>query len=428
MSRTAPQRGRQTVARHGALRSPHPLSVLLKALGIVVAVVLVSGTGVAAYAVYDLAASFTTENTVDLEDQPPVPPDIGAIEGGVNLFVAGTDACEPEFAAIFGDRCSGADSEGELNDVNMLVHISDAPRRVTVISFPRDLMIPIPSCDRGDGSTSSAMSKQPLNSAFYAGGGADGGGLSCVVKTISQLSGQSIPFAAKVTWGGVINITDAIGGVDVCVQGGISDPLAGLYLPDGISTVSGTQALAFLRTRKGVGDGSDLGRISNQQQYMSSLAKKLVSENVLSDPTTLYRLATVAIDNITKSSSLTNPLTLVQIALAIKDVPFSDIVFVQYPVNGDPDDPNKVVPNYAAADQLWAALEANAPLELTGKAGANGSVVDVTPTEEPAPEPTADPNATAAPTEAPAQDAAVLPNSISGSTAAQTTCSVGNLG
>ena len=106
----------------------------------------------------------------------------------------------------------------------------------------------------------------------------------------------------------------------------------------------------------------------------------------------------------------------------------TDIVFVQYPVNGDPDDPNKVVPNYAAADQLWAALEANAPLELTGKAGANGSVVDVTPTEEPAPEPTADPNATAAPTEAPAQDAAVLPNSISGSTAAQTTCSVGNLG
>ena len=113
----------------------------MKALGIVVAVVLVSGTGVAAYTVYDLAASYATENTVELEEQVVVPPDIGAIEGGVNLFVAGTDACEPEFAAIFGDRCSGSDSEGELNDVNMLVHISDAPRRVTVISFPRDLMI-----------------------------------------------------------------------------------------------------------------------------------------------------------------------------------------------------------------------------------------------------------------------------------------------
>ncbi|MBD3752413.1 MAG: LytR family transcriptional regulator, partial [Micrococcales bacterium] len=77
---------------------------------------------------------------------------------------------------------------------------------------------------------------------------------------------------------------------------------------------------------------------------------------------------------------------------------------------------------------LWAALEANAPLELTGKAGANGSVVDVTPTEEPAPETTTEPSATVAPTEAPAQEAVVLPNSITGSTAAQSTCSVGNLG
>ena len=55
---------------------------------------------------------------------------------------------------------------GELNDVNMLVHISDNPRRVTVISFPRDLMIPIPSCTREDGSQTSAMSKQMLNSAY----------------------------------------------------------------------------------------------------------------------------------------------------------------------------------------------------------------------------------------------------------------------
>ncbi len=82
-----------------------------------------------------------TEDAVALEGQDPVPPDIGAIEGGVNLFLAGTDACEEEYADYFGDRCTGADAGGELNDVNMLVHISDAPRRVTVISFPRDLML-----------------------------------------------------------------------------------------------------------------------------------------------------------------------------------------------------------------------------------------------------------------------------------------------
>ena len=67
--------------------------MLMKIVGIFVAVVLVAGAGVAAYAAYDLTASFT-EDAVDLEGQEAVPPDIGAIEGGVNLFVAGTDACE----------------------------------------------------------------------------------------------------------------------------------------------------------------------------------------------------------------------------------------------------------------------------------------------------------------------------------------------
>ena len=73
--------------------------MLMKVVGIFVAVVLVSGAGVAAYAAYDLTASFT-DDAVDLEGQEAVPPDIGAIEGGVNLFVAGTDACEARVRRI----------------------------------------------------------------------------------------------------------------------------------------------------------------------------------------------------------------------------------------------------------------------------------------------------------------------------------------
>ena len=410
------KRGRHTVARHGELKSPHPFAFVAKIAAVVVAVVLVSGAGVAAYAAYDLTASFI-DDAVALEGQDPVPPDIGAIEGGVNLFLAGTDACEPEYAGYFGDRCTGADAGGELNDVNMLVHISDAPRRVTVISFPRDLMVPIPSCTREDGSQSSAMSRQPLNSAYTVGG------LSCVVRTISQLSTQNIPFAAKVTWGGVIEVTNAVGGVDVCLASGIKDKYTGINWPAGIRNIQGIEALQFLRTRHGVGDGSDLGRISNQQQYMSRLAHKLMSEDVLSNPATLYKLATTTVDNITPSQSLTNPLTLVQIALAVKNVPFDEIVFVQYPVATDPADPNKVVPDDTAAEALWDALAANKPLKLTGDVGSNDGVVVVEP------DPGATPSATPTPgdTAAPVDDSIELPDSITGSTAAQETCSNGNL-
>lgn len=416
-------RGRHTVARHGELKSPGPISLLLKLLGVAVAVVLVAGIGVTAYSFIDLTSNFTSD-AVDLEGQDPVPPDIGAIEGGVNLFLAGTDACEPAYAKYFGDRCTGADAGGELNDVNMLVHISDAPRRVTVISFPRDLEIPIPSCTREDGTETSAMSKQPLNSAYSYGG------LSCVVKTISQLSGQNIPFAAKVTWGGVIKVTDAVGGVKVCLASGIRDRDTGIDWPAGTRTIKGMDALQFLRTRHGVGDGSDLGRISNQQQYMSRLARKLMSGDVLSNPATLYKLATTAVENITPSKSLTNPLTLVQIALAVKNVPFDEIVFVQYPVLTDPTNANKVVPDTEAADALWAALAANKPLKLTGEAGSNGGVVVVTPTPTPTPSatPSATPTGTPTPGATPPADEAVeLPSSITGSTAAQETCSNGNL-
>jgi LCP family protein required for cell wall assembly len=413
------RRGRRTVARHGELSSPSPVGFIMKLVGIVAAVVLVSGAGVAAYAATDVVASFA-DGAVELEGQGPVPPDIGAIEGGVDILLVGTDECEEEYAYLFGARCTGADAGGQLNDVNMLVHISDNPRRVTVVSFPRDLMIPIPSCTREDGSTTSPTSKTQINEAWGYGG------LSCVAKTVSDISGQNIPFAAKVSFGNVINITDAIGGVDVCIgNGGIKDRYTGINWGPGPRTIQGVEALQFLRTRHGLENGSDLARISNQQQYMSSLARKLVSSDVLSDPGTLYKLATTAVDNITPSESLTNPMTLAQIALAIKDVPFEDINFVQFPVATDPADVNRVVPDQRLAEKLWAALAANQPIELTNDQNNTGGVVTVDPQPTEAPVETAPTPGTSA-TPAPTEEAVAL-DDIPGQSAADQTCSAGNV-
>ncbi|GAA1469311.1 LCP family protein [Microbacterium thalassium] len=396
--------------------------MVFKVTGIVAAVVMVSVVGIASFATFDLTTSFT-EDAVALEGQESVPPDIGEIEGGVNLLVVGTDECEPKYAKYFGDRCTGADAEGQLNDVNLLVHISDAPRRVTVVSFPRDLMAPMPSCTDEDGQVSSAQTKVQINAAWGYGG------LSCVVKTVSQLSGMNIPFAAKVSFGNVIRITDAIGGVEVCIgNGGIRDYYTGIDWPAGMRTVKGLEALQFLRTRHGLENGSDLARISNQQQYMSRLARKLVSEEVLSNPATLLKLATTAVNNVTPSQSLTNPMTLVQIALAVKNVPFDEIVFVQYPVLEDPYDSNRVVPDYDAAKQLWAALKANNQIAVTSDPNNTGGVVTVTPTETPQPEPEATATPTPGATATPEPEKVVeLPSTIPGTTAADETCSAGNL-
>lgn len=410
-------RRRRTVARHGQLRTPGPISQLLKILGVALAVVLVSGVSVGAFVVSDLYGTATAD-AVELEGQEPVPPDISEYEGGFDLLLVGTDSCEDAYAHLFGERCSGSDSEGNLNDVNILVHVSEEPRRITAVSFPRDLMLPIPECTREDGSTTSAMSKQPLNSAYMDGG------LNCVAKTVSQLTGQDIEFAASVTFGGVIEITNAIGGVDVCLANPIKDRYTGLDMAAGTHTVSGLEALQFLRTRHGVGDGSDLGRIGNQQQYMSSLARKLISGEVLGNVPVMLKLANTALSNLEASTSLTNPMTIVQVALAVKDVPFEDIVFLQYPTFDDYDDPNKVVPDTSAAQAMWDAINANQQLQVTHQNTANDGVV----VQEPeATEPAPAPEETADEAPEPAETPVALPESIKGNSAAQQTCSNGNV-
>ncbi|MFD6698323.1 MULTISPECIES: LCP family protein [unclassified Microbacterium] len=411
-------RSRRPVAGHGQLRRPSAWSQLMKIVGIAMAVVLVSGVSVAAYVAYDLGHTFSA-NAVALDGEKSVPPDIGAIKGGVNMLLVGSDICEAKFSAEFGDRCSDPGNEGERNDTNLLLHISDAPRRVTVITFPRDLMVPIPSCTDAQGNATSEMSKQPINVTLETGG------LNCVARTIHEVSGLDIQFAAKVTWGGVIEITNAIGGVDVCIANGITDPDTALNLTPGTHTLQGYEALQFLRTRHGVGDGSDLGRGSNQQVYMASLARKMVSAQVLGNPATLLKLANTVMSNVTPSTTLTSPTLLVQIALAMKDVPLDQINFVNYPVLTDPDNPNKVVPDTDSADQLWSALAANQPIQVAGQR--DDAVVSATPTPtdsattDPA---TTDPSAT--PTPGATGGPVELPKNVSGQSAAQQTCSNGN--
>ncbi|MFS0892658.1 LCP family protein [Microbacterium sp. 179-I 3D3 NHS] len=405
-------RRRRTIARHGQQRTPGAVSQLLKFVAIGLAVVLVSGFGVGAYLLYDFSSTVSA-NAVDLEGQEAVPPDIGEYKGGFNLVLTGVDTCEDKYKDLFGDRCTGKDAGGTLNDVNLLVHVSQEPRRITVVSFPRDLMIPIPECTDEDGRVHSGMSKQPLNVAY------SDAGLNCVAKTIGELTGQEIQFAASVTFGGVIEITNAIGGVEVCLANPIRDRYTGLDMEAGTHYLQGLQALQFLRTRHGVGDGSDLGRIGNQQQYMSSLARALISGETLGNVPIMLKLANIGLTNLETSTSLADPMKIVQIALAVKSVPFEDIVFVQYPTVGDSADPNKVVPNQQAASVLWDAIEANAQLQITHQNGSSDGVIvqdPVIPSDGTTPDPSATPD-----------NIVALPNTIKGNSAAQQTCSNGNV-
>jgi hypothetical protein len=214
----------------------------------------------------------------------------------------------------------------------------------------------------------------------------------------------------------------------VCVDGDISDPNTGLSLSAGTHTLQGVEALQFLRIRHGIGDGSDLGRISNQQQFMSSMVRKLQSDAVLANPPVLFNLATallsqVSAGQLTLSQSLTNPTLMVQIAMAVKDVPYEDIVFIQYPTGyASGDGASRVLPITDAADVLFTALRENKALALTGKASAGDGVEVSGDATQPVPAETAtpDPSGTTAPVVP--EERVELPSVITGTTAAQVTC------
>lgn len=408
---------RQPVAGHGILSSPRPVAQLLTLLVAMVVVAVITVGAVGGFYVWNAAQSLQN-NGEDIGGADDLPP-ISEIEGGVNLLIAGTDSCEGQDLELF-PRCRNDDG-GERNDVTMLVNISEEPRRVTVVSFPRDMIVPIPECVDDNGTTYPAMAGQMINTSYMEGG------LACTVSTVEDLTGVDIQFAAAVRWTGVINMSDAIGGVEVCLAGPVSDSNTGLNLPAGQQTLVGVEALQFLRLRHGIGDGSDLGRISNQQQFMSSMVRKLQSDGVLGDVPTLLHFANTALSQVNTgqmvlSSSLANPTRMVQIAMAVRDVPFEDISFVQYPTEYAPGG-LRVLPLTDIGDQLFELLASNQPFNITGSASSGYAVEVVEPDEGDNSTPSASPSPSADASAEP-DDSVDLPSEISGTTADTQTCTV----
>lgn len=423
--------------RHGRLPRRRAGVSVVKLLAGVVAVVLVSSVSVAAYAVWDVArsvkqgvhlAALPGHTALPLQDVP----NVGAIAGGVNLVLAGTDT-RSGLGGVYDSSEEQDASTGEgNNDVTMLLHIAEDHKSMMVVSFPRDLMVRIPTCPAPDGDgTVSGSYKAQFNTALSRGG------LACVVLTVEKLTGLTIPFGAVINFNGVSAMSTAVGGVTVCLASPVTDEYTNppLDLPEGQSTLVGDEALSFLRSRHGVGDGSDLGRISNQQVFLSALARKIVGGGVLSNPVQLYALAKAAVQNITPSDTLTNPTTLVQIALALKDTGLQNMVFLQYPAVSDPDNPNRVIPDEDAAAAVNDALVNDQPVALTGTTGRAAEDPSATATPTPTPTDSSAPSDTASPpaadsgsTPAPTTTtgAVELPSNVTGQTAAQQTCTKGN--
>lgn len=411
------------LARHGRLSRPRASLTVLKALALTLAVLLVSGASVAGIAVWSVTASLRpsvslpndVKNQADAAGGSQQQPTIDAIEGGVNLLLVGSDSGEGD--PRYGER--GA----YLNDVTILVHIAQDHSSATVVSFPRDLFVDIPSCPasadgRAPGTSGGFTDK--MNTALSYGG------LSCAVATVQNLTGLTIPFAAEIEFNGVIEMSNAVGGVPVCVAEDIQDLYTGTNLTAGEHVLSGLDALQFLRTRHGLRNGSDLARISNQQAFLSSLVRVIKSDGTLTNPIRLYSLAKAAADNMLLSDQLQDLDTMVSIAVALKDIDLDRVAFLQYPIVWVD---AGLEPLSTDAAVLFDAIARDVPVAITAQPGdTTAAIPNPAPSAVPTPTPTPTGKSTAPATPAtpPAADSTVsLPPSVSGQTAAQQTCTVG---
>ena len=245
------------------------------------------------------------------------------------------------------------------------------------------------------------------------------GGPGCTLLTVESITGLTIPYLAMINFQGVIDMSDAIGGVEVCLSRPLKDKYTFLNLPKGKNVLQGMKALQFLRTRHGVGDGSDLSRISNQQTFLTSLVRKVKSQGVLSNPITLYSLANAAARNMKLSESLTDINTMVSIASALRTVDLDKMTFIQVPSRGGLPAPysGRVMPVYEKANILFEKLQNDEPILISAANTGSGSVIKDGTT--PSPSPSATSSAGASPSPSPS----TLDDSFRGTNAATTTCS-----
>lgn len=404
-----------TVARHARLRRHAWWRTALVGAASLLAVVLVSGASLAAIVTNQLASNIDTVE-IGITEAGAEAPRIGPPEGGFTVLIVGIDNLP--------GQADEADRDGAtLNDANLLITVAEDQQSAVAVSIPRDLIVPIPSCPYEDGTGSySAMSAQQFNVAYSYGG------LNCVVLAAQKLTELPIDYAGLIGFDGVANMATAIGGVDVCITAPIDDPGSGLVLPEaGEYSLEGQQAIQFLRTRYGIGDGGDLSRISSQQSFLSSMIRKLQSEGTLTDLPTIYALAQAMTQSMKLSTGLASADTLVSMAQVLAALPPENIVFTQYPGTIPLSGPNtgRVIPDQAAADALFERIRSGerfvpeAP--QNGTEAAPGGEGGVDAPAEPAP----DASGSADPTPAPGASTPPVLEGVPGQTAAEARCAVG---
>jgi LCP family protein required for cell wall assembly len=311
---------------------------------------IVLGTATAGYAYYQRLNGNITKDALNLGDGKAAKSKANAAgQTPLNILVLGSDSRNGAANVKLGGAKDQA-GRGALADVEMLMHVSADRSNMTVMSIPRDTRVRIPKCTGPDGTVYPETTTQTINASLSHGGP------GCTVATWENLTGISIDHFMMVDFAGVVSMADSIGGVPVCVGSNVHDPQSGLRLTKGTHTVTGLQALQWLRTRHAFEDGSDIGRTHAQHMYLNSMIRQLKSGTQLSDPAKLLGLAATATKSLTVDTGLGSVDKLVGLTGDVNQVPTDRINMTTMPWGADPQDPSAHVVPTSAASTLFTMI------------------------------------------------------------------------
>ncbi|WP_410645507.1 LCP family protein [Amycolatopsis sp. lyj-346] len=236
---------------------------------------------------------------VDNDDTPPGEP----LKVAQNLLLVGIDARTDTYGnplpqnVLDALHAGGGDDGGDTTDTIIVVHIPAGGAAATAISIPRDSYVDIAggygkhkinsAYSRGKNAAMSGLRAQGLSGAQLEVA-ANEAGAKTAIQTVEKFTGLTINHYAAINLAGFDALSQAVGGVEVCLKAPVQDRYSGANFAAGPQTLSGAQALAFVRQRHGL--TSDLDRIARQQAFLSGMAKKVLSAGTFTDPSKLGSL------------------------------------------------------------------------------------------------------------------------------------------
>ncbi|MER6286402.1 LCP family protein [Streptomyces sviceus] len=328
---------------------------VLKAVGLTLAGALVAGCAAAGWAYWHLNSNIKSVdiNSALGDDRPakPTPTPTASQEAplpteAVNILVLGSDSRSGEENEALG----GGSSTGARSDTAMVVHIDAGRTTATVVSIPRDTLVTRPSCPLESGGSTAVSYGSMFNSAYAVGGPV------CAVKTVESITNVRMDHYIEIDFSGFAKLVDALGGVTVTTDEDIDDDDSHLHLKAGTHHLDGKQALALARTRHGIGDGSDLGRIGLQQKLVKALLEQISSAGLLTSPAKLYSVADALTGSLTTDTGLDSLTELTSLGESLKNLAADGVKTVTMPVVTAPSNPNRVVAKEPAASELWESL------------------------------------------------------------------------